>query len=224
MQARDCRCWVDVCAPAFKEPNVQTSVAAEVVLWPRPSLGDLLEMLTQRRRQLGRVFWGSLGGRAGSWCARTSCTCSSAPRWVLIVSAEQSKVTGEVGGEGQPASPPSLSRNLLLIRLIWSEAGGSVIVCTQCPGTAGLFKLQTRINPLLRCGGASRGNCCFVSRTPSPQAPQDLALLPPSPPTPAQTAPGRRGARESCTKGQGDPFQVPALTQGWAGGFPASRS
>lgn len=96
-------------------------------------------------------------------------------------------------------------------------------MCTQCPGTAGLFKLQTRINPLLRCGGALRGNHCSVSHTPSPQAPQDLALLPPSPPTLAQMAPGRRRARESCAKGQGDVFQMPALTRGWAGGFPMSR-
>lgn len=92
-------------------------------------------------------------------------------------------------------------------------------MCTQCPGTAELLKLQTRINPLLRCGGASQGNRRFVSRTPSPQAPQDLALLPKSPPTPAQTAPGRRGAREGCAEGQGHPFQ----TQGWAGGSPTSR-
>lgn len=43
--------------PAFEEPKVQTSITAEVVLWPHPSLGDLLEMLTWRQRQLGRVFW-----------------------------------------------------------------------------------------------------------------------------------------------------------------------
>lgn len=71
---------------------MQTPITAEVVLWPRPSLGDLLEMLTRRRRQPGRVFWGSLGGRAGLWGAGTSCKRSSALCWVLIMSAEPSKV------------------------------------------------------------------------------------------------------------------------------------
>lgn len=93
----------------------------------------------------------------------------------------------------------------------------------QCPGTVELFKLQTRINPLLRCGRASWGNRCSVSCTPSPQGPQDLALLPSSPPTPAQAAPSRTEPRESCTKGQGDPFQMPVRTQGRAGGFPVKR-